>query len=88
MIQIGCKYDCCVYVRALEDGSHIFLLLSVDVMLIATKSMCEADKLKSLLRKEFDMKDLGVARKILGMEICKDMEAKKLWVSEKLSRRC
>uniref|UniRef100_A0A2N9G4M2 CCHC-type domain-containing protein n=1 Tax=Fagus sylvatica TaxID=28930 RepID=A0A2N9G4M2_FAGSY len=44
MIQIGytrCEYDCCVYVRILEDGSYIFLLLYVDDMLIAAKSMCE-----------------------------------------------
>nr|CAN77253.1 hypothetical protein VITISV_020397 [Vitis vinifera] len=37
-------------------------------MLIAAKSMIEVNKLKSLLSKEFDMKDLGVAKKILGME--------------------
>lgn len=86
MIQIGynhCKYDCCVYVKVLEDGSHIFSLLYVDVMLVVAKSMYEADKLKSLLHEDFDMKDLGVARKILGMEICKDREAEKLWVSQK-----
>ena len=46
-----------------------FLLLYVDDMLIAARSMKEINKLKTLLRKEFDMKDLGEARKILGMEI-------------------
>ena len=45
----------------LDDGSYIFLLLYVDDMLIAAKSMCEVDRLKPLLRKEFDMKDLGIA---------------------------
>uniref|UniRef100_A0A2N9IB18 CCHC-type domain-containing protein n=1 Tax=Fagus sylvatica TaxID=28930 RepID=A0A2N9IB18_FAGSY len=47
MIQIGytrCEYDCCVYVRILEDGSYIFLLLYVDDMLIAAKSMCEVNR--------------------------------------------
>ena len=37
-------------------------------MLITAKSMVEVNKLKSLSSKEFDMKDLGVAKKILGME--------------------
>uniref|UniRef100_A0A2N9FA25 Integrase catalytic domain-containing protein n=1 Tax=Fagus sylvatica TaxID=28930 RepID=A0A2N9FA25_FAGSY len=86
MIQIGytrCEYDCCVYVRILEDGSYIFLLLYVDDMLIAAKSMCEVNRLKSLLHKEFEMKDLGVAKKILGMEIRRDREARKLWLSQK-----
>uniref|UniRef100_A0A2N9IUP8 CCHC-type domain-containing protein n=1 Tax=Fagus sylvatica TaxID=28930 RepID=A0A2N9IUP8_FAGSY len=86
MIQIGytrCEYDCCVYVRILEDGSYIFLLLYVDDMLIAAKSMCEVNRLKSLLHKEFEMKDLGAAKKILGMEIYRDRGARKLWLSQK-----
>ena len=52
MIKIGykrCEYDCCVYVKSLDDGSSIFLLLYVDDMLIATKSMSEVNKLKTLL---------------------------------------
>ena len=64
MIRIGykrCEYDSCVYVKSLDDGSSIFLFLYVDDMLIATKSMSEVKKLKILLSKEFDMKDLGAA---------------------------
>ena len=86
MIQIGytrCEYDCCIYVKMLDDGSYIFLLLYVDDMLIAAKSMCEVDRLKALLRKEFDMKDLGTAKKILGMEIRRDRDSRKLWISQK-----
>ncbi|RVW71367.1 Retrovirus-related Pol polyprotein from transposon TNT 1-94 [Vitis vinifera] len=50
----------------LDDDSFIFLLLYVDDMLIAAKSMIEVNKLKSLSSKAFDMKDLGVARRFLG----------------------
>jgi hypothetical protein len=85
MIKIGymrCKYDCCVYVRSLDDGLFIFLLLYVDDMLIAVKSIVEVNKLKVLLSREFDMKDLGTAKKILGMEILKDRDAKRLWLSQ------
>ena len=86
MIQISytcCEYDCYTYVKMPDDGSYIFLLLYVDDVLIAAKSMCEVDRLKVLLCKEFDMKDLGIAKKILGMEIHKDRESRKLWLSQK-----
>ena len=62
MIRIGYKrseYDCYVYVKSLGDGSSLFLLLYVDDMMIAAKSMSEVKKLKILLRREFDMKDFG-----------------------------
>ena len=81
MIQIGYTNDCCVYVKVLVDGSYIYLLLYVDDMLIATKRMCEDDKLKSLLHKEFDIKDLGATNKIMSIEIRRDREERKLWLS-------
>ena len=85
MIRIGykrCEYDCCVYVKRLDDDSFVFLLLYVDDMLIAAKSMSEVNKLKTLLNKEFDMKDLGSAKKILGMEIRRDRASRRLWLSQ------
>ena len=86
MLKIGyrrCDYDCCVYVRSLDDGSFIFLLLYVDDMLIAANHWSDVNDLKTKLSREFDMKDLGAARKILGMEILRDRSAKKLWLSQK-----
>ncbi|KAH9754884.1 Integrase catalytic domain-containing protein [Citrus sinensis] len=41
----------------------------LDDMLIACKLRDEIEELKKLLSSEFDMKDLGYARKILGMDI-------------------
>ncbi|KAE8705298.1 Mitogen-activated protein kinase kinase kinase YODA [Hibiscus syriacus] len=85
MIKIGynrCEYDCCVYVKSLDDGSFIFLLLYVDDMLIAAKNMDDVIGLKTLLSQEFDMKDLGAAKKILGMEICRDRDSWRLWLSQ------
>ncbi|GKE09249.1 retrovirus-related pol polyprotein from transposon TNT 1-94, partial [Tanacetum coccineum] len=52
--------------------SLIYLLLYVDDMLAAAKDIEEVNKLKILLNTEFDMKDLGVAQNILGMEILRD----------------
>jgi hypothetical protein len=85
MIKIGyrrCEYDHCVYVRSLDDSSFIFLLLYIDNMLIAAKSIVDVNKLKVLLSREFDMKDLDTAKKILGMEIRRDRDAKRLWLSQ------
>ena len=48
------------------------MLLYVDDILIATKSKVEISKMELQLNKEFDMKDLGEAKKILGMEIQRD----------------
>ncbi|KAK4388608.1 Retrovirus-related Pol polyprotein from transposon TNT 1-94 [Sesamum angolense] len=53
-----CEYDCCVYVKSLDECSSIFLLLYVNDMLIAAKSMYDVFALKALLSQEFDMKDL------------------------------
>jgi len=41
----------------------------VDDMLIAVRNKTRVQKLKTQLKKKFDMKDLGEAKKILGMEI-------------------
>jgi len=39
------------------------------------------NKLKSLLSKNVDMKDLGPAKKILGMGIHRDRKSRQLWLS-------
>ena len=81
MIKIGYRryeYDCCVYVKSLDDDSFIFLLLYMDDMLIVAKCIVEVNKLKVLLSRKFDMKDLGTSKKILEMEIYRDRDAKRL----------
>ena len=45
-------------------------------MLIATKNKTHVQKLKAQLKKEFDMKDLGEAKKILGMRRSLETETK------------
>ncbi|GJW06430.1 retrotransposon protein, putative, ty1-copia subclass [Tanacetum coccineum] len=53
-----------------------------DDMLITCKSKAEIGSTKYLLKKEFDMKELGEAKKILGMEIIRDRSRKILRVSQ------
>nr|GEV74051.1 retrotransposon protein, putative, Ty1-copia subclass [Tanacetum cinerariifolium] len=57
-------------------------VLYVDDMLIACKSKAEIESTKSLLKKEFKMKELGEAKKILGMEIVRDRSRKIMRVSQ------
>lgn len=85
MIEIGYNrspYDCCVYHSKLKNGSYIYLVLYVDDMLIAAKDKSDIQKLKGLLSAEFEMKDLGAAKKILGIEIYIYRSQNKLFVSE------
>uniref|UniRef100_A0A3Q7HPX3 Reverse transcriptase Ty1/copia-type domain-containing protein n=1 Tax=Solanum lycopersicum TaxID=4081 RepID=A0A3Q7HPX3_SOLLC len=67
----------------LKDDSFIYLVLYVDDMLIAAKKKYDIQKLKGLLSAEFEMKDLGAARKILGIEIIRDRERRKLFLSQR-----
>ncbi|KAG9453140.1 hypothetical protein H6P81_006044 [Aristolochia fimbriata] len=86
MVKIGfcrSKFDNCVYFRKLVDGSFIYLLLYVDDMFIAAKEMVEIQKLKTQLKGEFEMKDLGVAKQNLGMEINKDRRGGTLYLSQR-----
>lgn len=64
-------YDSCVYHGKLDEDS-IYFLLYIDDILIDIKIMLAINKLKKLLGEEFDIKNLGGARKILGMEITWD----------------
>jgi len=58
-----CEYDSCVYFKQTDDPTY--LLLYTDVMPIATRNKAYNQKLKAQLNKEFDMKDLGEAKKLL-----------------------
>ena len=75
------EFDSCVYIKFV-DGSPIYLLLYVDDMLIAAKSKKEITTLKKLLSSEFEMKNLGAAKKILGMKITRDRNSGLLFLSQ------
>ncbi|KAH9670481.1 hypothetical protein KPL70_017006 [Citrus sinensis] len=76
------RYDSCVYFGSSSSGGVVYLLLYVDDMLLATKDKSEIKKLKDLLNVEFEMKDLGCAKSILGMDIMRNKAAGTLFVSQ------
>ncbi|KAG7592586.1 GAG-pre-integrase domain [Arabidopsis thaliana x Arabidopsis arenosa] len=75
-------YDSCVYIKKLQNGEYIYLLLYVDDILIASKDKRSIEDLKALLGSEFEMKDLGEAKKIFGMEIERDRSKGTLSISQ------
>ena len=76
------KHDNCIYFKEITSGCILYLLLYVDDILTACKSMTEIQKLKQVLNSEFDTKDLGSAKKILGMEIKRDRTLRKLYLTQ------
>jgi hypothetical protein len=76
-----CHYDHYVYFKRLKNGSYIIFLLYVDGMLVAGSNMQDINVLKKKLANSFVMKDLGAAKKILGMRITRDRKNHKLTLS-------
>jgi len=74
-----CEYDSCVYFKQSDDP--IYLLLYVNDMLIAAKNKTHVQKFRVQLKKEFEMRDMGEAKKIFGMEITRDRDSGRLWLS-------
>ncbi|RVW56848.1 Retrovirus-related Pol polyprotein from transposon TNT 1-94 [Vitis vinifera] len=68
MLDIGfnrSSHDGCVYFK-LTENSMVYLLLYVDDMLVACKEKRHLEQVKEMLKAEFEMKDLGSAKRILG----------------------
>lgn len=68
-------YDQCVYISGAEMFTRVYLLLYVDDMLVVSKDMGVIKELKARMTSEFEMKDFGVATRILGMDIIRDRKA-------------
>ena len=76
------KEDHCVYFKLIGDRV-IYLVLYVDDMLLVGNDKEIIQDLKTQLSSKFDMKDLGAANYILGMEIKRDWEKRKLWLNQR-----
>ena len=63
--------DACPY-PLMDDGEIIIVLVYVDDLLVVASSLAAIYKIKDALHKRFEMKDLGEAKVILGLEIRRD----------------
>ena len=77
------RFDTCLYYIDLGTPSQTFLLIYVDDMLIMGNDLNKISKLKEVLNGEFEMKDMGAARKILGIDILRDRRNHKLILSQR-----
>jgi ATP-binding cassette subfamily B (MDR/TAP) protein 1 len=59
----------CVFIQRFSCDEYITLLIYVDHILIAGKNFSRIVRLDKELSKKFDMKDLGLAKCILGKRI-------------------
>ena len=59
-------------------------MLYVDDILIASNNKDETGKVKVNLKREFEMKDLGGAKRILGVGIKRDRDKKLLFLSQEM----
>ncbi|KAK0594571.1 hypothetical protein LWI29_027750 [Acer saccharum] len=76
-----CNANHCCYFKKVKS-SFIILLLYVDDMLVAGADVEEINNLKKQLSSEFEMKDLGAAKQILGMRISRNEQKGTLKLSQ------
>jgi len=72
-----------VYYNKLPGREYIYLLLYVNDMLIVSKSRFTINKVKKDLSSEYEMKDLGEEKKVVGMEIERDRKGDKVSLMQK-----
>ncbi|TPX52537.1 DNA-directed DNA polymerase [Powellomyces hirtus] len=76
--------DNCIYtLHAQDPKSALYLLVSVDKMILAFKSMVQINHIKTELSKQIKMTDMGVLGLVLGVEITRDRPSRRLWLSQK-----
>jgi len=75
-------YDSCVYMLKRGEKVILYLLLYVDDILMASSSKDEIVKLKEKLNGEFEMKDLGPTKRVLGIDILRNRDKGELFLSQ------
>ncbi|KAJ4976296.1 hypothetical protein NE237_001402 [Protea cynaroides] len=76
------RADQCIYIK-IKGTSFTILVLYVDDILIASNDLGMLHETKYFLTQNFDMKDMGEASYVLGIEIHRDMSLKTLGLSQK-----
>ncbi|CAM8954218.1 unnamed protein product [Rhodiola kirilowii] len=75
------KYDTCLYLKR-KNKDCLFVLLYVDDILLMSNSKAMIAVIKRDLKNHFDMKDLGEAKKILGVTLLRDRPNKEMFLSQ------
>ena len=75
------KVDRCIYLK-ISGSKFIFLILYVDDILLASNNLGMLHEVKQLFSSHFEMKDLGNASFVLGIEIHRDRSQNFLGLSQ------
>lgn len=73
--------DPCIYVKVIR-GERVFICLYVDDLLVAAQNTELIDSVKNDLMKHFRIKELGLAKYVLGMEINQDSRTKTISIKQ------
>jgi Reverse transcriptase (RNA-dependent DNA polymerase) len=71
--------DNCVFVH---DEHKVIIAVYVDDLLILSKELAKVNKIKDLLSKEFEMKDMGELKYFLGIQVHRDQAARTIHTSQ------
>lgn len=85
MRKLGFKkssYDTCLYFKCVKTDLPLYVLLYVDDILLICKSKAKIDDVKVSLKNFFDMKDLGSAHRILGVQIIRDRSKRQIMLTQ------
>jgi hypothetical protein len=73
--------DSCVYIQR-NSGAVMYVLVYVDDLLLVTNDTARLTNTKAALSSRFDMKDMGEAHFILGVQIRRDRAKRQLFLSQ------
>lgn len=74
--------DPCLYVRK-SESKILIIALYVDDLLILGNCQADIAEIKDELNKRFEMKDLGPASFMLGIEITRERAKRKVWITQR-----
>jgi hypothetical protein len=78
---VGCTSDPGLFILH-HKAAPVWLLVYVDDLLLASRSLSKLSEVKMALKRAFDVHDLGDARFFLGMEIARDKAARTIKLSQ------
>ncbi|CAI7767831.1 unnamed protein product [Closterium sp. NIES-54] len=86
------QVDEALYFKASDDGVTCWVLVYIDDLLAASSSPAMLKALKELLEAAFELREISLVVKYLGLEIVRDRPTRKLWLhqqgyADKLRRR-
>ena len=81
------KFDQCVYMKV-NRSKYIFMVLYIDDILLASSDVNLLNDTKRILSANFNMKDLGEASFVLGIEIYHDRSRNFFRLSQRAYINC